>query len=116
MDVFNWDRVPTENVSPAQCRKIIHTPRATFVRLTSRKGAIVPLHHHTQEQMTLLISGAFRFETEDQTVELHAGDLLRMPSDIPHKGEALEDSVTVEVFVPAREDWILEQLLAEKTR
>ncbi len=31
---------------------------------------------------------------------------LRIPPDVPHSVEALEDSVAVDLFSPRREDWI----------
>jgi quercetin dioxygenase-like cupin family protein len=105
IELFNWDTVPSEEVSPLQSRKVIHTPKATFVRITSRKGASVPLHHHVHEQVTIMVSGAFRFTTPEKTLELSTGDILRLPSDVPHQAEALEDSITLEIFTPAREDW-----------
>jgi len=106
MEILNWSNVPVEHVSPLQTRKVIHTQEATVVRLVSRKGATVPLHHHMHVQLTMLESGRFSFGLEGETVTLQPGDFLRIPSDVPHQGVALEDSVTIEMFIPAREDWI----------
>lgn len=106
MELLNWDNIPTEQVSPLQLRQVVQTPQATVVRLVSRAGATVPLHHHVHVQITMLISGSFRFEMDGEIVTLRPGDLLQIPSDVPHQGAALADSVTVEVFIPAREDLI----------
>lgn len=114
MEIYNWSEVAPERVMPTQTRKVIHTPKTTIVQVTSQKGTVVPLHHHVHEQVTLLVSGAFHYELEDRSVELRPGDVLRIPSDVPHLAEALEDSVTLEVFVPAREDWIRDQQEAKK--
>jgi quercetin dioxygenase-like cupin family protein len=106
MKAVNWQNIPDEEISMLQVRKVFHTSLSTLVRLVSRKGAVVPLHHHVQEQVTLLESGAFRFDVQGETVTLRQGDILRIDSNVPHQGEALEDSVTIEVFVPARKDWL----------
>jgi quercetin dioxygenase-like cupin family protein len=115
MNILNWNHISSQAISPFQTRQVIHTPGSTIVRLVSLKGALVPLHHHVHEQVTMLESGAFRFVMQGETVVLRPGDVLRIASDVPHEAEALEDSVTVEVFVPAREDWIGEgqSLLAD---
>jgi quercetin dioxygenase-like cupin family protein len=109
MEIFNWNQLASERVMETQTRKVIHTPKTTIVQVTSQKGTVVPLHHHVHEQVTLLVSGAFHYELEGRSVQLRPGDVLRIPSNVPHPAEALEDSVTLEVFVPAREDWIRDQ-------
>jgi quercetin dioxygenase-like cupin family protein len=106
MKVLNWNDIPSELVTPLQTRQVIHTPHSTIVRLVSLKGAVVPMHHHVHEQVTMLESGCFRFEVQGETAVLRRGDVLRIESDVPHLAEALEDTVTIELFVPARKDWI----------
>jgi quercetin dioxygenase-like cupin family protein len=105
MDILNWRDVSVEEVSPLQTRKVIHTNQATVVRIFSKKGATVPLHHHVHEQITMVISGCFRFEMDGKTLLLQTGDVLHVPSNVPHQGEAIEDCETLELFTPAREDW-----------
>ena len=53
--------------------------------------------------------GALRFwigEDEKEEVVVKAGEVLRIPSNVPHKAEALEDTLDVDVFSPPREDWL----------
>ena len=104
-DAQNWDAIAMERVSPLQTRKVIHTSQATLARIWSKKGATVPLHHHVHEQITLLISGVFRMEMNGQAIVLRPGDVLCIPSNAPHQGEAIEDCEALEMFTPAREDW-----------
>jgi quercetin dioxygenase-like cupin family protein len=118
MKVSNWNDIPSERVTPLQTRQVIHTPESTIVRLVSLKGAVVPMHQHVHEQVTMLESGCFRFEMRGEMKVLRPGDVLQIESEVPHQAEALEDSVTIEVFVPARKDWIGEgqQILATSSR
>ena len=37
---------------------------------------------------------------------VHAGEVLCIPAHMPHKAEALEDTVDLDVFNPPRADWI----------
>jgi quercetin dioxygenase-like cupin family protein len=77
----------------------------TILRVTLKQGAIVPLHQHVHEQITMPAQGALRIELEGKEIILRAGEVLRIPSNAPHLVEALEDSVGIELFTPAREDW-----------
>jgi len=104
MNRQNWTEVPEEVITPLFTRKAIHTPKMTILQLHLKKGAVVPLHHHVHEQVTLLTSGLLRVELDGETVVLHPGDVLLVPSNSPHLVEALEDSIETDVFTPTRED------------
>jgi quercetin dioxygenase-like cupin family protein len=39
-------------------------------------------------------------------IDVHAGEVLHIPSHVPHRAEALEDTVDVDIFSPPREDWL----------
>ena len=101
---YNWSDVPEEIVNPLFTRQAIHTPQMTVLQLRLKKGAVVPLHHHVHEQVTLLASGSLRVELNGETLVLQPGDVLLVPSNAPHLVEALEDSVETDVFTPTRED------------
>ena len=86
-------------------RQAIHGANTTIARLELKKGALVPEHHHVNEQMTVLLSGRLRFIFPEETLELVAGEVMEIAPNLPHSVEALEDSVAVDVFAPVREDW-----------
>ena len=106
MDRHNWSVIPLEKLNPLAERRVIHTAGLTVAKLTLKKGAIVPLHHHENEQITMMESGVLRFEIAGESIVLRAGDVLPIPPDVPHMVEALEDSLATDVFTPAREDWM----------
>jgi quercetin dioxygenase-like cupin family protein len=70
------------------------------------KDGVVPLHHHEHEQFSSLLAGALRFELESKEVVLRQGDVLHIPSNVPHRVVALEDSLALDVFSPPRADWL----------
>jgi quercetin dioxygenase-like cupin family protein len=106
MDQFNWDEIPLEVLSPLVSRKVIHTSYMTIAKLVLKKGAVVPMHQHENEQITMMEAGALRFEISGESVVLHAGDVLPVPPEAPHTVEAIEDCLATDVFTPRREDWI----------
>lgn len=106
MDHYNWASIPEEQMNPLMSRQVIHTPQMTIAKLRLKKGALVPLHSHVNEQVTMLESGSLRFVISGEAVIVNGGEALRIPPHAPHLVETLEDSVATDLFTPAREDWI----------
>lgn len=69
-------------------------------------GSVVPMHTHPHEQIGYLVSGRVKFELGDETKELTAGDSWVIPSEVPHEVTAIVDSVALDIFSPAREEYI----------
>ncbi|HUE21872.1 MAG TPA: cupin domain-containing protein [Bryobacteraceae bacterium] len=106
MQYYNWDLLEEEPLNALLGRKTIHAQNLTVARIRLMKGAVVPMHSHANEQISMLESGAVRFRIAGEERVLRAGDALVIPPDVPHTVEALEDSLAVDVFSPRREDWI----------
>ena len=106
---YRWDDIPRETVSPMLDRKLITGDRMMIAQVFLKKGCIVPKHSHENEQLTYILDGVLRFwigEDGAQEVLVRAGEVLHIPSNVPHKAEALEDTLDVDVFSPPREDWL----------
>ena len=106
---YSWDQIPRESVSPMLDRKLITGDRMMLAHVYLKKGCIVPKHSHENEQLTYILEGALRFwigDDESQDVIVHAGEVLHIPSNVPHKAEALEDTLDVDIFDPPRQDWL----------
>jgi len=74
-----------------------------------KKGAVVPRHAHDNEQLTYILEGALRFRVGhnlEREVVVRAGEVLVLPSNLPHQAEALEDTLDLDVFTPPRQDWL----------
>ena len=106
MERYNWTAIPEEKMNPMLSRRVIHTERMTIANLWLAKGAVVPVHHHINQQVTMLKSGALEFEMDGKRIVLKANDVLVIPPEVPHSVVALEDSTVTDLFTPAREDWI----------
>ena len=106
---FRWDDMPKELVIDGIERRIITGERMMLAHIYLRRGAVVPRHSHDNEQLTYILQGALRFwigEDESEVVDVRAGEVLHIPSNVPHKAEALEDTLDVDVFSPPRQDWL----------
>jgi quercetin dioxygenase-like cupin family protein len=69
----------------------------------------VPQHQHENEQLTYVLEGALRFwigANREQQLDVNAGEVLHLPSNVPHEALALEDTLDVDVFSPPRQDWL----------
>ncbi len=107
--LFRWDAMPKEPVTDKLRRRIVTGERMMLAHVYLDSGCVVPKHAHENEQFTYILQGALRFwigENEDQELVVRAGEVLHIPSHIPHKAEALEDTLDVDVFSPPREDWL----------
>jgi quercetin dioxygenase-like cupin family protein len=106
---YRWDEVPREALKPDLSRRLIASERMMLAQVYLDKGCIVPTHSHENEQLTYILEGALRFwlgEDESEVVDVRAGEVLHIPSHLPHRAEALERTLDVDVFAPPRQDWL----------
>ncbi|HTZ06284.1 MAG TPA: cupin domain-containing protein [Gaiellaceae bacterium] len=106
---YRWDELPREELNAHIGRRLVTGERLMIAHVYIAKGGIVPTHAHDNEQLTYILEGTLRFwlgDDESQVVDVHAGEVLHIPSNLPHKAEALEDTLDVDVFAPPRADWL----------
>lgn len=104
-----WADVPTEEVTSLLGRQLITGEQIMLAHVHLKTGCTVPRHSHHNEQFSWVLEGALRFwigEDEAEQVVVRAGEVLHLPSNVPHKAEALEDTLSVDVFSPPRQDWL----------
>jgi quercetin dioxygenase-like cupin family protein len=106
MRLFSWDEVKTEVMNPNVKRKVITGDKAMVAQVFIAKGGVVPEHHHESEQLTYIMEGALEFELEGRTVVVRKGHVLHIPSNVPHRAVALEDTLDLDIFSPIRLDWL----------
>ena len=106
---YRWDDMPKEALKPDLARRLISTERMMLAHVYLEKGCVVPKHDHENEQLTYILEGAMRFwlgEDESEVVDVAAGEVLHIPSYVPHRAEALEATLDVDIFCPPRADWL----------
>src|SRR6516225_6490439 len=105
----NWDSVTVEIVNSSMSRQLVWGEKLMVAKMKFKNGFIVPLHHHVHEQISQCISGKMRFwfgENEDQVIDLLPGDVIVIPSNLPHKAEMIGDAVGIDTWAPPRQDWL----------
>ena len=104
-----WADIPKERLSDVLDRKLITGDRMMLAHVYLKKGAVVPRHSHENEQITYILEGGLRFwigADESEVIDVLVGEVLHIPSNVPHKAEALEDTLDVDIFSPPRQDWL----------
>lgn len=98
--------MPVECLNPLMDRQFVAGEKGMLARLVLRKGCIVPLHSHENEQISYMLEGALKFVVDGKEIVVRGGEVLILPSNVPHSAEALEDTTALDIFCPPRADWI----------
>ncbi len=106
MQPVAWSSIQKEVVNNKVWRRIITGEKVMIAELAIAKNGIVPLHQHESEQISYCLEGRFKFEIEGQEIVLHPGEVLVIPSNVPHSAVALEDFRGFDIFSPIRHDWL----------
>ncbi len=104
--LLRWEDLPLERVKEGLSRRIITGERTMVSQILLKRGTVVPVHRHENEQVSVVLSGALRFEVDGREVIVRSGEVLHLPSNVPHGAVALEDTVDLDIFSPPRQDWL----------
>jgi quercetin dioxygenase-like cupin family protein len=104
--IHRWDEIALEKVTEMISRKIVSGEREMLAQIYLKRGALVPMHAHESEQMTYILQGALRFLIGGEEITVREGEVLHIPSRVPHQSEALEDTLELDVFSPIRSEWV----------
>ena len=106
---YRWDDLPREELNPEIGRRLVTGDAMMIAHVYLKKDALVPQHSHHNEQITYILSGALHFligADRGREVIVREGEVLHIPSNVPHEARALEDTLDVDVFSPPRQDWL----------
>ncbi|WP_300379074.1 cupin domain-containing protein [Henriciella sp.] len=70
------------------------------------QGAVGEVHTHYHSQVTYVVSGQFEVQIDGQKKQLGEGDCFFVPPHAPHGAVCLEPGILLDVFSPAREDFL----------
>jgi unsaturated pyranuronate lyase len=101
-----WNQVEREKLNDLIDREMVVGDQIMLARVFLKKGAHVPEHHHHNEQVTYILEGALKFVIDGKEIVVRAGEVLCIPSNMPHEAWAIEDTLDLDVFTPPREDWL----------
>ena len=103
---FRWRDVELEQLNPLFDRQLLVGDKMMLSRIVLRKGCVVPLHHHENEQISYILEGALKFLIDTREIVVRSGEVLCIPPNLPHQAEALEDTLDLDIFYPPRADWL----------
>ncbi len=92
-----------ETPFPGVRRRTLHSEQATVAEYAFDPGARFPLHHHPQEQITLVQEGSVEFIAGGRTQRLAAGEWSVIAGGVEHGIRAGEQGARfLAVLVPRR--------------
>ncbi len=105
---YRWDDLEREDLGAGLSRRLVTGERMMMAQVFFEQGRVVARHAHENEQLTYILEGALEFTLGDdgEKVVVAAGDVLHIPSWLPHEAVALEDTLDLDVFSPPRQDWL----------
>ena len=105
--IVKGEDATVQQVEPGITRQVLgHDGHLMMVRVTFSRGAVAALHAHPHRQVTYVERGAFQATVDGATAVVRPGDCYFVPPDARHGVVALEDGVLIDVFTPAREDFV----------
>jgi len=91
--------------APGVCMKPVYvSEELVAVETRLRRGARVPRHSHPSVQVTVVLRGRLRLETPSWVRVLGPGVYAVVPPGVEHWGEALEDTVVLDINAPLTPD------------
>jgi quercetin dioxygenase-like cupin family protein len=109
MQLIRWDDIPLETVNDWMQRKIVTGERMTVARIWFKDGFLIPQHSHEMEQITQVVSGRLRFrfgEDRSEVLDVGPGEVVVIPSNLPHEALSIGDVEEVDMWSPRRDDWL----------
>lgn len=90
---------------PGYHGRMIHGDTMTWAFWNVEKDAVVPVHSHIHEQIMHVIEGQFEFTVDGKTSICLPGDVVKIPSNVPHGGKAITACKLMDIFSPVREEY-----------
>ena len=96
-----------ETVAPGVTRRILgYDGHLMMVGVKFEGGAVGAMHHHPHRQVSYVAAGEFEVVVDGNTQILSAGDCFFVPPNAVHGVVAVAPGTLIDVFTPAREDFI----------
>jgi quercetin dioxygenase-like cupin family protein len=86
--------------------RIINCDSMSVSYVTLDAGVDMPVHNHVNEQVVNVIEGEMELTVDGKPRVLKPGVVEVLPPDVPHGARAITDCRVIDVFHPARQDWI----------
>lgn len=96
--------VAAEAAEGVTWRVLAFTPQIMLVQFNYKKGAVIPVHRHTQEQAGYVIKGRVKYMLADKEVIMGPGMGIAVQGNSDHGLEAQLESIEIVTYAPMRGD------------
>jgi quercetin dioxygenase-like cupin family protein len=96
----------TEILPGIKIKTIVHGTNTLMAKFIMIKGSVLPGHKHDYEQTGYLVKGKIRLSIGSKTYDVEENDSWCIESGTEHSAEILENAVALEIFSPARPDYL----------
>ncbi len=104
------ETIPEVTVTPGFDARFVHSQHATLAFWVIEEGSLLPMHSHPHERISYLTEGRFALVIDGKSHMVSAGEIVVIPPNTPHSGEALTFCRFMDVFHPVREDYRMQEL------
>ena len=104
-----WAAIEPDHPAPLTSRQLISGERMMVARFVLEEGFDMEPHMHHNEQISVVVEGRLLFRVgtvgSDEFREelVTAGQVMQLPSFVPHAARALERTVVYDLFSPPSE-------------
>jgi quercetin dioxygenase-like cupin family protein len=106
-EFFFGEETPWEEVGPGLKRQMMgYDGKIMLVKVQFEVGAVGQLHKHYHSQVTYVESGEFEMTIGDEKKIIKGGDSYYIPPHVMHGCVCTKPGVLIDVFSPAREDFL----------
>ena len=100
--VHNWTDLPADTPIDLLDRWSLNGEQMLAARVFLKKGCEVKVHTHVSEQIAMVMSGHVRWTLgeDGRQVEATGGQVVHLPSNVPHGVFALEDTLIFDILSP----------------
>ncbi|MBR2822647.1 MAG: cupin domain-containing protein [Clostridia bacterium] len=101
------DEAKLQDLGGGSTRRILAwNDQLMTVEVGFETGSVGKAHTHPHVQASYVLSGRFLYTVEGESVEMGPGDSIVVPGGLVHGTTCLEKGMLLDVFTPAREDFL----------
>jgi quercetin dioxygenase-like cupin family protein len=103
--VHRWTDLSIPSSIPGAATRLLPGQQLAAIHASLGPGTQVPYQSHPTEQLVHMLSGTLRIWIADEIHDVGPGDVVLIPPNVPHRGEALgpENAEYLEVLSPVEE-------------
>src|SRR5215510_14751519 len=89
--ILNRDELPNDKNTYEFVGSQYQATEISFIWVDMSPGGTIRLHKHPYKEIFIIQEGVATFTVGSPTLEAHAGQIIIVPADVPHKFANLSD-------------------------